>query len=75
MIKYSYDKIIISDNSDKVGSCQEIEYYIPSAGTGFYEIEIEGKKIKVRCEMTGKTTGWTVSLTYTFFQIYFGCMI
>ena len=39
---------------------------MPSSESGIYEIEIEGEKTQVRCEMRGNSTGWIVSYTCSF---------
>ena len=39
---------------------------MPSSESGIYKIEVEGEKIKVRCEMRGNSTGLTVSYICSF---------
>ena len=34
-----------------------IKYFFPSSVSGIYEIEVDGEKIPVRCEMNGNSSG------------------
>merc|ERR1719427_1043804 len=46
--------------SDKAESCKEIKEFIPSSVSGIYVLEIDGEKLKVRCEMNSASGGWTI---------------
>jgi len=41
-------------------SCKEIKALVPSSASGIYEIEVDGEKLVVRCEMNSASGGWTV---------------
>jgi len=41
-------------------SCKDIKDSHPSSVSGIYEIEIDGEKLEVRCEMNSAAGGWTV---------------
>jgi len=44
----------------KPKSCKNIKDYIPNSVSGIYEIEVDGEKLEVRCEMNSASGGWTV---------------
>merc|ERR1719427_267210 len=46
--------------SGKGKSCKDIKDVIPSSVSGIYEIEVDGEKLEVRCEMNIASGGWTV---------------
>ena len=52
----------MSTYSGKAKSCKDIKGLVPSAVSGIYWIEVDGKKLEVRCEMNIASGGWTVSL-------------
>merc|ERR1712183_1102693 len=41
-------------------SCKDITYFNPNSASGIYEIEVDGEKLEVRCEMKSPTDVWTV---------------
>jgi len=46
--------------SGKAKSCKHIKELVPSSVNGVYEIEVDGEKLEVRCEMNSASGGWTV---------------
>ena len=46
----------------KPKNCKDIKDFVPSLASGVYEIEVDGEKLEVRCEMNSASGGWTVSL-------------
>ena len=50
-------------------SCNHIKCSEPSAVSGIYEIEVDGEKLEVRCQMNIASGGWTVSF-YLLAKIY-----
>ena len=61
MIKY----LRIKQNFDffvgKPKSCKEIKDSDPSAATGTYEVEVDGHRIQLVCDMDISGGGWAVS--------------
>ena len=47
--------------SGKAKSCKKIKDLVPSLVSDIYKIEVDGEKLKVRCEMSRASGGWTVS--------------
>ena len=43
-------------------SCKEIKNSYWSAVSGIYEVEIEGEKVELYCDMDTSLGGWTVSI-------------
>merc|ERR1719427_433877 len=41
-------------------SCKDIKNSDPSSVSGIYEIEVDGEKLEVRCEMNSASGGWTI---------------
>ena len=48
--------------SGKAKNCKDVKDSDPSSVSGIYWIEVDGEKLKVRCEMNSTSGGWTVSL-------------
>jgi len=46
--------------SCKPKSCKDIKDLKPNSANGIYEIEVDGEKLEVRCEMNSASGGWTV---------------
>ena len=70
MIKY----LRIKQNFDffvgKPTSCKEIKDSDPSAATGTYEVEVDGHRIQLVCDMDISGGGWAVSpFLFTYFII------
>jgi len=41
-------------------SCKDIKDSDPSSVSGIYQIEVDGEKLEVRCEMNSASGGWTI---------------